>query len=75
LGLRMIVRDAGRDVCLLESAGNVHALRTLRGEDSPPRRRAPRGDAEKTEPRMSANEHRQDKAIHAKAPGGKGAET
>ena len=29
LSLRMIVRDAGRDVCLLESAGNVHAWWTL----------------------------------------------
>ena len=25
LSLGMIVRDAGRDVCLLESAGNAHA--------------------------------------------------
>ena len=31
----MIARDAGRDVCVLESAGNVHdrcALRLFRGE-------------------------------------------
>src|SRR6266849_6351754 len=37
LSLRMIVRDAGRDVCLFESSGDVHdrcTLRLFRGEYS-----------------------------------------
>src|SRR5712692_6336135 len=56
LGLGMIVRDAGRDVCLLESAGNVHALWAFRSEDSPQRRRARRGGAEKSQPPIFTDE-------------------
>ena len=56
--LRMIVRDAGRDVCLPESTGNFHGLWTLRGEDSPQRRIARGGVAEKSEPPIFADEHR-----------------
>jgi hypothetical protein len=58
------VRDAGRDVCVLKSAGNVHAWWTLRNEDSPPSFRE-RG-AEKSEPRMFADEPKEDTVIHRK---------
>ena len=54
----MIVRDAGRDVCLLESAGNIHAWWILRGADSPQRRIEPSRGAEKSEPQVFADEPR-----------------
>ena len=67
LSLSMIMRDAGRDVFLLQSASNAHACWIFRGEDSPPRRREREGGAEKSEPRMLADENRLDKEVHAKA--------
>ena len=58
LGLRMIARDAGRDVFLLESAGNAHVWWTLRGDNSPQRRRESKSREAKSEPRIFLDEHR-----------------
>jgi hypothetical protein len=52
------MRDAGRDVCLLESAGNVHAWWTLRREDSAHEYRERGRGAEKSGTRIFADEYK-----------------